>query len=47
VVDLELTEVENGYIIRRVSIIDRTSVFKTFDEVIQFLKEYYDIKEEI
>jgi len=45
--DIEITEVENGYIVRVMSFMGKTRVFTSFAEVIEFLKDYYSIKEDI
>ena len=44
--DLKIEKVENGYIITHYKTLpDKRSVFKTGDEMIKFVNEYFEVEE--
>ena len=45
--DIEITQVENGYILKRTGFLSRTNIFPTFKEMIDWLASYYDEKMEV
>jgi len=45
--DIEITQVENGYILKRMAFLEKTSIFSTFKEMIDWLAFYYDEKVEV